>query len=250
MLNHRPSGAPAAGVCESVRVTLPPEPRSGPLAQTLRWAFRPLPSCRNCREKLGDSFSVNFLGFERPMVLISDPRRSKLSTWSASTDCRRAATYSSSRSSAPARCCCSKVPTHLATPQADAAVLSRRADALLRVDRRRDRRCRDRSVAARRGVRDPSSDAGDHPRGDPRVVFGVASGPRLEQLRDRLGRLLVETSSPVTQLLVLAIRRFGNRYPLAKIEEGMKEVDELLYAEIAEHRVGTTSSSATTCSRR
>jgi cytochrome P450 len=47
---------------------------------------------------------------------------------------------------------------------------------------------------------------------------------------------LVEASSPVTQLLVLATRRFGSRYPLAKIEKGMKEVDDLLFAEIAEHR--------------
>ena len=41
--------------------------------QTLRWAFRPLPFMHECREKYGDSFSVRFLGFERPMVLISDP---------------------------------------------------------------------------------------------------------------------------------------------------------------------------------
>ena len=28
---------------------------------------------QECRQKFGDSFSVKFLGFERPMVLISDP---------------------------------------------------------------------------------------------------------------------------------------------------------------------------------
>ena len=41
--------------------------------QPLRWTFRPLPFQQECRERYGDSFSVRFLGFERPMVLISDP---------------------------------------------------------------------------------------------------------------------------------------------------------------------------------
>ena len=52
---------------------LPPEPSSSPLVQTLRWAFRQLPFMQECRQRYGDSFSVKFLGFERPMVLISDP---------------------------------------------------------------------------------------------------------------------------------------------------------------------------------
>ena len=41
--------------------------------QTLRWAFRPLPFMEECRREFGDAFGVRFLGFERPMVLISDP---------------------------------------------------------------------------------------------------------------------------------------------------------------------------------
>ncbi len=52
-------------------------------------------------------------------------------------------------------------------PQADAAALPRRADALLPAAGRGDRRPRDRLLAARRGVRDPPADAGDHARGDP-----------------------------------------------------------------------------------
>src|SRR5689334_3724257 len=57
----------------TIPVVLPPEPKSSPLVQTLRWSFRPLPFMQECREKYGDSFSVKFLGFERPMVMISDP---------------------------------------------------------------------------------------------------------------------------------------------------------------------------------
>ncbi len=65
-------------------------------------------------------------------------------------------------------------------PPADAARLPRRADALLRADHGGDRRCRDRLLAAGRGVRDPPAHAGDHPRGDParrlRRFRGAAAG--------------------------------------------------------------------------
>src|SRR5690349_23253351 len=59
-------------LCDAPSVTLPPEPSSPPLVQTLRWAFRPIPFMEDCRRQFGDSFGVRFLGFERPMVLISD----------------------------------------------------------------------------------------------------------------------------------------------------------------------------------
>jgi cytochrome P450 len=68
-----------------------------------------------------------------------------------------------------------------------------------------------------------------------RVVFGVAEGPRLERLRPLLTNVLEETASPFTQLIGLATRRFGGR-PWAKFEGRLKEVDELLYAEIADRR--------------
>ena len=45
--------------------------------QTLRWGFRPLPFMHESRERFGDSFSVRFLGFKSPMVLISDPEAIK-----------------------------------------------------------------------------------------------------------------------------------------------------------------------------
>ena len=69
-----------------------------------------------------------------------------------------------------------------------------------------------------------------------RVVFGVADGPRLERLRGVLTKVLEETASPVAQLIGLASRRFGGRGPWAKFERQLKQADELLYAEIAEHR--------------
>jgi cytochrome P450 family 135 len=70
-----------------------------------------------------------------------------------------------------------------------------------------------------------------------RVVFGVSEGTRLERLRGLLRELLADTSSPTTQLLVLATSRVGGgSRVMRKFEQLIKEVDELLYAEIAEHR--------------
>jgi cytochrome P450 len=217
---------------------LPPEPKNSSLVQTLRWAFRPLPFMQECREKFGDNFSVKFLGFERPMVLISDPKAIK-------------ALYQEREHGLPPGRNIFLEPI----VGSRSLLLLEGADHLahrkLMLPSFHGERMRSyESIMAE--IVDAEIDSwplGEefaiHPRMQAitlevilRVVFGVAEGPRLEQLRERLGNLLVETSSPVTQLLVLATRRFGgSRYPLAKIEAGMKEVDELLYAEIAEHRL-------------
>jgi cytochrome P450 len=51
-----------------------------------------------------------------------------------------------------------------------------------------------------------------------------------------LGTVLTETASPRAQLIGLATRRFRGGNALARYEGQLREVDELLYAEIAEHR--------------
>jgi cytochrome P450 len=51
-----------------------------------------------------------------------------------------------------------------------------------------------------------------------------------------LRALLSETASPATQLLALATRRFGGGEVWGRFEERLAEIDDLLYAEIAEHR--------------
>ena len=55
-------------------VTLPPEPKSPPLvADPALGLSADSPSWRTAGASYGDAFSVRFLGFERPMVMISDP---------------------------------------------------------------------------------------------------------------------------------------------------------------------------------
>src|SRR5512132_2341819 len=53
--------------------SLPAGPRLPPTLQTLRWLARPIAFLERCRREFGDTFSVQFLGFETPMVMLSDP---------------------------------------------------------------------------------------------------------------------------------------------------------------------------------
>jgi cytochrome P450 len=218
-------------------VTLPPEPAMSPLRQTLSWAFRPLPFMEECREKLGDAFGVKFLGFETPMYMLSDPAAIK-------------ALYTERGHGLPPGRNVFLEP-----------ILGARSLLLLEgEDHMAHRKLMLPSFHGERmralepivgEIVDAEVDSwplGEefalHPRMQAmtlevilRVVFGVDEGPRLERLRRLLRGLLAETSSPLTQLRVLVTSRIGGRSGVpAKIVERMSEIDELLYAEIAEHR--------------
>src|SRR5688500_9037637 len=54
-------------------MTLPPEPAQSPAVQTARWLLRPVAFLEDCRRRYGEAFSVRFLGFQTPMVMLSDP---------------------------------------------------------------------------------------------------------------------------------------------------------------------------------
>jgi cytochrome P450 family 135 len=215
---------------------LPPEPKYSPLSQTLRWSFRPLPFMQECRERYGDSFSVKFMGFERPMVVISDPAAIK-------------ALYTErAHGLPPGR---EVVLTPVVGPRSVLVIegadhLAHRKLILPAFHGERMRSYEplvDEIVDAEIDSWPLGEEFAIHPRMQAvtlevilRVVFGVAEGSRLEQLRVVLTRVLEETASPFTQLIGLASRRFGGRGPWAKFEAQLKAVDELLYAEIAEHR--------------
>jgi len=204
--------------------------------QTLRWGLRPLPFMQECRERYGDSFSVKFLSFERPMVMVSDPAAIK-------------ALYTERAHGLP--------------PGRDIIlkpILGERSLLILEgADHLAHRKLmlppfhgeRMRSygpileeiVDAEIDTWPLGEEFAIHPRMQSitleailRVVFGVSEGPRLEQLRVVLTNVLEETASPFSQLIGLATRRFGGRGPWGKFEAQLKAVDELLYAEIAEHR--------------
>jgi cytochrome P450 len=217
-------------------VALPPEPSSPPLVQTLRWAFRPLAFMNDCREQFGDAFGVTFLGFERPMVLISDPEAIK-------------ALYREREHGLPPGRDIILKPILGASSlllQEGAEHLSRRKLMLPPFHGERMRSYE----AALEEIVTAEIDSWPLDREFPihsrmqaitleailRVVFGVSTGPRLDRLRGMLGTVLQETASPRAQLVGLATQRLGGRGPWARFEGQLREVDELLYAEIAEHR--------------
>lgn len=215
---------------------LPPEPSSPAIVQMLRWAFRPIAFMEDCRRRFGDSFSVTFPGFERPMVMISDPAAIK-------------ALYGE--------------PAHELPPGRNIflePILGSRSLLLLtgpdHLARRRlmlppfhgeRMRSYEPIVTELVDAEVESWSVGEefalHPRMQAitlevilRVVFGVAEGPRLERLRGMLSTVLQETASSSAQLVALIASRLGGRQPFARFEGQLREVDELLYAEIAERR--------------
>ena len=218
-------------------MALPPEPGIPPLIQTLRWSFRPIAFLEDCRRRFGDSFSVRFLGFERPMVLISDPEAIK-------------ALYREREHGLPPGR--NIVLEPIVGPkslliQGGAEHLSRRRLMLPPFHGERMRSYEatmDEIVAAEVDSWPLDEEFPIHARMQAvtlevilRVVFGVSSGPRLERLRGMLGTVLQETASPGRQVLGLALQRFGiGGGMFARFETQLREVDELLMAEIAEHR--------------
>lgn len=215
---------------------LPPEPDWSPLSQTLRWSFRPLAFMRECARRYGDAFSVTFLGFERPLVLISDPAAIR-------------ALYAEPTNGLP--------PGRKFTLE---PILGPRSVLLLEgsehLARRRlmlppfhGERMRAYEETVRVAV---NREIDSWPLAAPfpiharmqaitlevilRAVFGVHEGPRLDRLRGMLAGVLQETASPRAQLVGLATRRFSERGPWRRFENQLRAVDELLLAEIAEHR--------------
>jgi cytochrome P450 len=204
--------------------------------QTLRWAFRPIAFMEDNRRRYGDSFSVRFLGFERPMVMISDPAAIK------------ALYQERSHGLPPGRDIILKpiVGAKSLLIQEGAEHLSRRR---LMLPPFHGERMRSYEAAMTEIV---EAEIDSWPLGEEfpiharmqavtlevilRVVFGVSSGPRLERLRGMLSTVLQETADPGRQVLGLALQRFGGGGMFARFDTQLREVDELLLAEIAEHR--------------
>lgn len=217
-------------------MTLPPGPSIPPAVQTLRWLFRPIEFMDSCRQRYGDAFSVKFIGFETPMVMISDPVAIE-------------ALYKGRENGLPP-----------GRTQALEPVMGARSVLLLEgsehLARRRvmlppfhgERMRAYESVVSDAVTRQIDSWPLDtsfpiHPRMQAvtlevilRAVFGVSDAERLARLRELLGEMLGRVASPRLQLAVLLASRFGRGDPLERVREYNRAVDELLFAEIAERR--------------
>ena len=217
-------------------MTLPPGPSAPPAIQTARWLFRPLRFLDDCRRRHGDAFSVTFLGFQTPMVVISDPEAIRT-------------LYTSRENGLPPGRSFALEP-----------IMGARSVLLLEGGEHLERRkamlppFHGERMRAYESVIGEIADAevdrwplGEgfaiHPRMQAvtlevimRAVFGVADPGRLDRLRGLLGRLLGEVASPGLQVRMLIARRFGRGDPLDDLRRDLEAVDEVLLAEIAEHR--------------
>jgi cytochrome P450 len=202
----------------------------------MRWLHRPIEFMDSCRRRHGDSFSVKFLGFQTPMVMISDPESIR-------------ALYRSRENGLPPGRTVALEPVMGARSVLlleGAEHLSRRKLMLPPFHGERMRRYE--SVIAEAAIAEigswPSgSRFAIHPRMQAvtlevilRAVFGVTDPARLGRLRGLLSTMLASMASPMLQLRVLISRRFGRGDPLEDVRHRAKTVDEVLYAEIAERR--------------
>jgi len=215
---------------------LPPGPRSPAAVQTARWLTAPIAFMEECRRRFGDAFSLRFLGFERPMVLLSDPAAIR-------------ELYSASEHELPPGRTAALRPI-----MGEWSILLLEGAAHL--ERRRlmlppfhGERMRSYEATIAR-ITDAEIDT--WPRGSafalhPRmraitfevilaVVFGVTDPRRARRLRELLPALLDATSSPVLSFRVLLARRLGRRDPLEAFAGLRHEIDELLFEDISERR--------------
>jgi cytochrome P450 len=215
---------------------LPPGPAEPPVVQTARWLLRPLEFLDSCRRRFGEAFSVTFLGFQTPMVMLSDPEAV-------------AALYKGREHGLPPGRSFALMP--IMGPRSvllleGAEHLARRKAMLgpFHGERMRAYEPLVRDAVAREIDSWPRAERFTlHPRMQAitlevilRAVFGVTDEARRERLRGLLGGLLDATSSPGMQFGVLLARRFGRPGPLAGLAHRTAEVDAVLLAEIADRR--------------
>ncbi len=216
--------------------TLPPGPSEPPAIQMLRWLTRPIAFMSSCRRRFGDAFSVRFPGFERPMVMLSDPESIR-------------ALYTAHEHGLPP----GRTITLLPVMGPNSILLLEGREHLARRklmlppfhgERMRSYEAIMRQATERAIERWPEGDAfAIHPHMQAitlevilEAVFGVTDRARGDGLREHLPRLLNQTSSSALQFRFLLASRLGRGDPMARLEEITAGIDELLFAEIAARR--------------
>ncbi|MGO9881876.1 MAG: cytochrome P450 [Solirubrobacteraceae bacterium] len=236
------TGRPAAGPLARLHPraagvsSLPAGPAASPVLQTARWLVRPIAFLESCRGRFGDSFSVRFLGFQAPLVMVSDP------------DAIRAVYSGREHGLLPGRAFALRP---LMGPRSvllleGAEHLARRRLMLPPFHGERMRAYEDTvgEIAEREIESWPlEKPFALHPRMQAvtlevilRAVFGVTDPQRRDRLRRLLPRLLESTSSASNQFRVLVARQVNRPGPLARLHDLTREIDDALFAEIAERR--------------
>ncbi len=216
---------------------LPPGPKEPPLLQLAWWLTRPISFMESARRRYGDAFTIRFLGSGRPTVMLSDP------------EAIRALYAEQSHNLPPGR-----TTALLPVMGASSVLLLEGAEhhALRKAmlppfhgERMRSYEGIVREVAEREITSWPQEAPFKlHPHMQAltlevilSAVFGVTDPERRSRLRERLPRLLGDSSSLGLQLRVMLSARSGRGNPMQVLHQLVQEIDELLFAEISErHR--------------
>ncbi len=216
--------------------SLPPGPSASPAVQTAHWLLRPIAFLESCRRRFGGTFSVRFLGFRTPLVMVSDPDTVR-------------ALYSEREHGLPVGRTFALRP--IMGPRSVLLLegsehLERRKVMLpsFHGERMRAYEASVAEIAAREIDSWPLERAFPlHPRMQAvtlevilGAVFGVTDPSRRELLGRLLPRLLDSTSSANLQFRILLARRVNRPGPLIRLHELTHEIDDVLLSEIAERR--------------
>ena len=215
---------------------LPPGPREPPAVQTARWLLRPISFLESCRKRFGEAFSVRFLGFTTPMVMLSDPAAIR-------------ALYTERRHALPPGRGVALLPvvgSRSVLLLEGSEHLARRKLMLppFHGERMRAYESIVREVVERDVATWPAGqELSVHPRMQAvtlevivRAVFGVTDPARGERLRDLLRSLLDATASFGLQFGFMLARRLGAPGPARELRALRAEIDALLLEEIAARR--------------
>jgi cytochrome P450 len=216
--------------------SLPDGPGAPPILQTLRWLLRPISFLESCRRQFGDTFSVRFLGFRTPMVMLSDPEAIRALYGNAEHGLPPGRTFALLPILGPRSLLLLEGREHLARRR---LMLPPFHGARMRAYESTVREVVAQDVEAW-PEREPFA---IHPRMQRvtlevilRAVFGVTDRGRRARLAERVSRLLADTASVGLQFGVLVSRRWGTPDPLTRLQALRREIDSMLDVEIAERR--------------
>ena len=214
----------------------PPAVAAPAAIQTAAWLYRPTRFLDWCRRRYGDTFSVMFIGFKTPMVMISDPESIR-------------SLYKGRENGLPPGRSAALEPvmgSRSVLLLEGSEHLSRRKLMLPAFHGERMRAyetvisevARTEINAWRVGSTFPIHSRMQAVTLDVilRAVFGVSDASRLEQLGGLLGGMLADMASPRLQLRVLMAQRFDREDPMQELRRKSKPVDDLLQAEVTERR--------------
>jgi cytochrome P450 len=215
---------------------LPPGPSEAPLVQTLRWLLRPISFMESCRRRYGDTFSVRFLGFQTPLVMVSDPEAIRALYTVRDHGLPPGRTFALRPVMGPRSVLLLEGAEHL----------QRRKLMLPPFHGERMRAYEDsaREIAERDIAGWPTDEPfALHPHMQAitlevilGAVFGVTDPGRRERLRELLPGLLENTSSAGLQFRILLARRVSRPGPLRELRELTRRIDDAILGEIAERR--------------